>query len=333
MEFVPFQESMVEAGAKLLWGNYRALRGKGLTLLPQRFEELDSVQEALHRLLAQPRTMGLAAFLKGELRAYLLGTPTVNSIRGRHVWIHPAGLGIDSSFSLELFRDLYARLGAIWVHNGFFDHFLLTLNEPAWLEPWLRVGFGYEQAHALLDLETLDFDHPPNPQITVRQGNKTDRTLVQSFYDIIPRQHAAAPVWGVALPEDLPEIYEGYGELLDEEGTTTWLAFLDGHPVGLHVYRTLWDGVDLLVPAGAARLTVASTREEARGRGVSSTLLSVALQDAYSKGFRVCETDWRITNLLSSRHWESKGFKEVARRLVRKVDPRIVWADGYNVLA
>jgi GNAT superfamily N-acetyltransferase len=92
------------------------------------------------------------------------------------------------------------------------------------------------------------------------------------------------------------------------------------------------DGVDFLAPAGALRLTVASTVPEARGQGVSSTLLGVALQDAYARGYRVCETDWRITNLLSSRHWEGKGFKEVAKRLVRKVDQRIVWADGYNEL-
>lgn len=333
LEFIRFEDTMLDAAAELLCENYSSLRARGLALLPKSFEKLDNARKALKRIITQSKAMGLAAVEKGQLRAFLIGTPAVNPIRGRHVWIYPAGLGIDPTCSLELLRELYARLGEVWVRNGFFDHFILALNNPKWLEPWLRLGFAYEQAHALLDLDQFPFDSlSPNPEITVRRATEADRETVQSFYNIIPRQHAAPPVWGVALPEDLPEIYEGYGELLDEEGTTLWLAYWRGRPVGLHAYRTLLDGVDFLAPAGALRLTVASTVPEARGQGVSSTLLAVALQDAYARGYRVCETDWRITNLLSSRHWEGKGFKEVAKRLVRKVDQRIVWADGYNEL-
>ena len=237
-------------------------------------------REALQVILEQPQAMGLVALSEGKLMAFLIGCPAVNTLRGRHVWIHPAGIGVDPSCSLEILRDLYARLGAIWVRNGFFDHFVLTLAERDWLEPWLKLGFGFEQAHALLDLEKLDTASlSVNPRLIVRQAQQEDRGVVQSFSRIIPRAHAGAPVWGVALPEDVPEIYEGYGELLDEAGTTTWLAFMEEKPVGIQVYRTLPD---------------------------------------------------QGTNLLSSRHWPGLGFSPVAYRLVRKVDPRIAWADGYN---
>lgn len=334
MHFMSFEEHMLDDGAKLLSQNYRYLRSRGLSLLPQRFEEMLQAREALQAIWQQPKAMGLAALSEGKLLAFLVGCPAVNAIRGRHVWIHPAGIGVDPSCSLEILRDLYARLGAIWVKNGFFDHFVLTLAEQDWLEPWLKLGFGYEQAHALLDLDKLDTSNLSiNPRLIVRTAQQKDRSVVQSFSRIIPRAHADAPVWGVALPEDLPEIYEGYGELLDEEGTTIWLAFLDENPVGIQVYRTLPDeGTNLLIPSKSTRLTVASTIESARGMGVSSTLLACGLEDARSKGFQYCETDWRVTNLLSSRHWPRLGFSPVAYRLVRKVDPRIIWADGYNEL-
>lgn len=334
LQFVLCNEEMLDDGARLLSQNHRYLRGEGLSLLPQRFEEIGHARQALSAILHQPKAMGLAALSGGKLMAYLIGCPEVNAIRGRHVWIHPAGMGADTSCSLEIMRDLYSRLGVIWVKNGFFDHFALTLAQQDRLEPWLKLGFGYEQAHALLDLEKLDTSSfSTNPRLVVREATQKDRSVVQSFSRIIPQEHAGAPVWGVALPEDVPEIHEGYGELLEEKGTTTWLAFLHEKPVGIQVYRTLPNGgANLLIPNGTTRLTVASTIKDARAMGVSTTLLVRGLQDARSKGFRYCETDWRVTNLLSSRHWPRRGFLPVAYRLVRKVDPRIVWADGYNEL-
>lgn len=334
MQFVPFNETMIDAGAGLLAENYSHLRSKGLSLLPERFEEIATAREALLGVFEQPKAMGIAALSDGKLMAYLIGCPAVNAIRGRHVWIHPAGIGADSAYSLDILRDLYTHLGRVWVRNGFFDHFILTFAEGDWLIPWLNLGFASEQAHALMDLKKVHISRfSVNPRLVVREAGQEDRSIVQSFSRIIPREHAGAPVWGVALPEDIPEIHEGYGELLDEEGTTTWLAFLDNEPVGIQVYRTLPDqGINLLYPSKSTRLTVASTIEQARGMGVSTTLLARGLADALSKGFRYCETDWRVTNLLSSRHWPRRGFTPVGYRLVRKVDPRIVWADGYNEL-
>lgn len=326
---------MLDDAALIMSANYRSLRSQGLSLLPQRFEDQTYAREALRDLFRDPKAMGFAAFSEGRLMAYLIGTPAVNSIRGRHVWIHPAGLGVAPPVSLELLRDLYARLGAIWVRDGYFDHFVLTLAQQDWLAPWFNAGFAYEQVHALLNLEELDSPAlSMDPRLIIRQALPGDRSIVQSFSQIIPREHAAAPVWATALPEDLPEMYEGYGELLDEEGTTIWLAFLAEKAVGIQVYRTWPEGqVNLLIPTGAIRFVVGSTLEEARGMGISSTLLAASLKDALAKGFSYCETDWRITNLLSSRHWPKRGFVPVAYRLVRKVDPRIAWANGYSGLS
>lgn len=58
------------------------------------------MRERLCRPFSQPKAVGLAALLNGKLMAYLVGCPAVNAIQGRHVWIHPAGIGIDLSCSL-----------------------------------------------------------------------------------------------------------------------------------------------------------------------------------------------------------------------------------------
>jgi len=90
--------------------------------------------------------------------AYLIGCPAVNAVRGRHVWIHPAGIG------------------AVWV----------ALAQQDWLEPWFRLGFGYEQAHALLDLEKLDFSSLSiNPRFNIRKARQEDRGIVQSGLELL----------------------------------------------------------------------------------------------------------------------------------------------------
>jgi hypothetical protein len=52
------------------------------------------------------------------------------------------------------------------------------------------------------------------------------------------------------------------------------------------------------------------------------------LAQAARAGFRYCETDWRSANLLASRFWPRQGFRPVAYRLARRIDPRIAWANG-----
>ena len=73
---------------------------------------------------------------------------------------------------------------------------------------------------------------------------------------------------------------------------------------------------------------MAATHPELRGRGVGSALTRVGLADAAAHGYTACVVDWRVTNLLSSRFWPRQGFQPAVYRLVRRVDPRIIWAQG-----
>jgi hypothetical protein len=85
-----------------------------------------------------------------------------------------------------------------------------------------------------------------------------------------------------------------------------WLAFCEGRVAAMQGYWPAEEAEeDLLVAAGCCELEVAGTCAWARGRGM---------------------TDWRSTNLLSSRFWPRQGFRPAAYRLVRRVDERITWA-------
>lgn len=101
------------------------------------------------------------------------------------------------------------------------------------------------------------------------------RNLNTEMSNTIPSQVASAPSLGAALPEMLPDLSDGYAQLLDEENAQFGAAFEE-------------DG------------TIASciaTREGFRGKGLSSQLLSIVLNEAKQAGFEFFKTVWRMANL------------------------------------
>jgi len=58
---------------------------------------------------------------------------------------------------------------------------------------------------------------------------------------------------------------------------------------------------------------------EARGRGVGTALTNAGFAWAHEAGYRTMVTDWRVTNLLSSRFWPTRGFRTSFLRLYRSI--------------
>ncbi|HWI53857.1 MAG TPA: hypothetical protein VNT01_17095, partial [Symbiobacteriaceae bacterium] len=70
----------------------------------------------------------------------------------------------------------------------------------------------------------------------------------------------------------------------------------------------------------------AATRPDLRGRGIMQAMTRGALDHAYGAGYTHMITDWRSTNLLSSRAWPRLGFRPTHYRLTRRIDEKILWA-------
>jgi GNAT superfamily N-acetyltransferase len=56
-----------------------------------------------------------------------------------------------------------------------------------------------------------------------------------------------------------------------------------------------------------------------RGGGVGLRLTQAAFAWARARGHDVIVTDWRVTNLLSSRFWPARGFRTTFLRLYRSI--------------
>jgi GNAT superfamily N-acetyltransferase len=330
LRILPLEHDHLPAAGALLaarHGRDRAVRPG----LPARFEDPAMAAQAVRAALQRPHAAGYAALVNGKVVAYLAGDLAISEVWGRSGWVRTAGCAYDPAAGVEVVRDLYAALGAAWVRQGVFAHFaLVPVTDLALIQAWFALSFGIEQVHALLDLETLDAAAPPAPEgIEIRRAGPGDGSRLAELSDVIWKVQTQAPVWGVMLPESVAETRAGWAELAEDATATVWLA-LDGDDLlGMQGYWPAEESDDnLLIPPRTVELSVAGTRPAARGRGVNTALTAHGLAQARAAGFRVCETDWRSTNLLSSRFWPRRGFVPSVYRLARRVDQRIAWAVG-----
>jgi GNAT superfamily N-acetyltransferase len=328
IEIIPFHDDLIAQAGELLAARQRRDRS-ALPELPARFEDPQTAGAAVTALWQKPHTTGSAAIENDRLIGYLIGETVIDSLWGRSAWVRPAGMGLAAGQEAELMRRLYAATSARWVDYGIFFHFSVTpVLDTELIQAWFSLSFGIEQVHALLDLNQIDEQSFTLPAgLEIRRAGPQDREALASLSEIIWRHQVQGPVWGIHMPES--EERQGWVELADDPTVTVWLAFLQGEAVASQGYfpsETSAD--DLLIPEHCARLTIAATRETMRGRGIQLALTRHGLLQARKAGYRFVETDWRSANLEAARFWPRQGFRPVAYRLVRRIDPRIAWARG-----
>jgi GNAT superfamily N-acetyltransferase len=116
-------------------------------------------------------------------------------------------------------------------------------------------------------------------------------------------------------------------EWLAEEKHVLWMASRNGEAVA---YLRFEPSEGLVLPTSAqttVSITGAYTREDLRGTGIGTALLRIGLQWAASEGYTHCSVDFESANLPGSGFW-LRHFSPVTHSLVRRVDPRLAWANA-----
>jgi ribosomal protein S18 acetylase RimI-like enzyme len=289
---------------------------------------------------SKPDASGVVALFAGRMIGYLIGVPQIDMVWGRSVWVYLSGHAVDRTnrtYGAEVYRDLYAALSPTWVSFGCFTHFALipASDQPA-LEAWFALSFGKEQAHGIRETAEASALAPPvDASLEIRRATLADLDASLELDDIIPLHQSRAPVYapywfGEYSPSgNKEEIRQESSELLEDEHAKLWLALRNERIVGYQLYlpATPTSKMDnLIIPEQCSYLAIAATREEEQGRGVGRALTAHGLTADFAAGYTHCITDWRVTNLLSSRFWPRQGFRPVAYRLSRRLDERIAWS-------
>lgn len=217
--------------------------------------------------------------------------------------------------------------------KGYFYHCaLVPASNPHLLQIWFCLGFGYEQAHGLLSLEKRPYNEFSTGNlegIQIRLATPEDREEIADVSQLIRTYQAKSPIFGVALPEDAAKIRDGYSRLVDDSQVDLWIAKKADQIISFQTYfPTESDPSAFMTPDHCVELGIAATRPEYRGLGVQYALTGRGLAHAKAKGYHYCMTDWRVTNLQSSRYWPRQGFEPVVYRVSRLIDSRISWARG-----
>jgi len=339
IEMVPFCDRHLEEAAALLarrHHNDRVLE----PALPERFTQGAVARAAVEVTWSKPEAYGMVALDVGGMIGYLIGVPQIDSIWGRSVWVPLAGHAVDRTHSPEVYRDLYAALSPLWVAHGCYAHYaLIPASDRSALDAWFALSFGKEHAHGICETADASALSPPiDPTLTIRRAELADLDASIELDEVIPRHQSRAPVYAPFWFDD----YAPFGkkeairqeslEFLQDERVKVWLALRNGRIVGSQLFMPAFphfDPIDtMMIPEQCSFLGAATTREEEQGRGVGRALTAHGLAADHVMGYTHCLTDWRVTNLLSSRFWPRQGFRPVAYRLSRRLDERIAWAHG-----
>ena len=139
---------------------------------------------------------------------------------------------------------------------------------------------------------------------------------------LLAEHQALSPVFGGLHPEDPEEVRAEIVEDLANPEIGTLVAELGDRVVGnfvvVPIEMSSTHGRSRR-PEGAALLGWAATRSDVRGDGAGLGLTEATLRWARDKGYEVMVTDWRATNLLSSRFWPRRGFRPTFYRLYRSI--------------
>ena len=316
LQLRPFADEHLDDAAALLAERHRCHR-LAEPLLPEAFEDPASARQAPSSSTRAEGASGSVALRGGRLVGYLIGSRRSGAMWGESAWIETPGHAAEDA---ETVRDLYGAAAAGWVESGVTRHYaLVPATDAALVDAWFRLGFGQQQGLGIREVPAEAARLPDG--VTVRRAGPADVDTVLQL-DILGDFQAGPPTFAATTPPDPAELRAEVEEELADEDSPLFVAELDGSPVGLASaapvsHSSLHGG--LARPEGAGILGYAAVLPEARGSGAGLALTEAVYAWCRERRYGKVVVDWRVTNLLSSRFWPSRGFGTSFLRLYRSI--------------
>ena len=319
-EILPFAEEHVPAAAQLLAQRHRRHR-VAEPLLSPRFEDPRAAEVEVTEAWKADAASGAVAVRGDQVVGYVLGAPKSNPIWGPNLWVESAGLAVAESEDVDLMRDVYARAAARWVDEGRTAQYVLVPAHDAGLvDAWFRLGFGQQQAHAVRENLTT----PPTVRegLTIRAAEREDIPMLARLEVELPKHQGLTPCFSAGEMGSVEESTKEWEEDWGDPAFHVVVAEHDGSVVGSAVGCALTmsnSNGGLMRPDSAGFLGFAAVFPEARGLGAGRALGESIMAWSGEAGYDCVATDWRQTNLLSSRAWTALGFRPTFLRLHRTI--------------
>lgn len=316
----PFSADALDAAARLLAARHAAQRRIEPGLDPA-YETVQAARTAIGGLLATEGATSAMATRGGSLIGYLIGTPRAKSW-GPNVWVEGAGHALAAD-ETEVLRDLYARLAADWVAAGITSHYaIVPATDPLLVETWSRVGFGLMHTHAIREVPRPDETWVAPPGVVIRAAERRDIPILGRLDLVLQEHQRDSPVFSGVEMTSLEDAVNSFEEDFDDPRFTTVVAEHSGLVVGSGIGCSIVESSEhrgIVRPNDAGFLGFAAVLPEARGLGAGRAIGEAIVFWARDAGYATVVTDWRETNLLSSRTWPRLGFRPTFRRMFRAI--------------
>jgi GNAT superfamily N-acetyltransferase len=314
--FEPLVEDHLDGAAVLLAARHASMR-RVEPALDRRYEEPGEARAEISQLLTRDGASGVVGLRDGEVAGYVLGVP-LDEIWGPNVWVESAG---HAASEPELVRDLYGAAAATWVAEGRTSHYaVVPATDPELVDAWFRLGFGHQHVHALG--EPLEEAPMPPEGVVVRRARREDIEVLVRLELSLNEHQVLSPVFSGVGPPSFEETRAEWDEDFDDPKYTTFVAERGGVVLGSAIGCPIEASSmhrSLALPRGAGFLGFAAVLPEQRGLGLGRVLGETILAWAKDAGYPAVVTDWRMTNLLSSRTWPRLGFRPTFFRLLRAI--------------
>ncbi len=316
VEVLPFSDEHVVGAGELLAARHRRHR-EAEGLLSARYEDPALAREEVAAAYTLPDASGSVAVDGSRVVGYLLGAPKGGSAWGDNVWVESSGHAVEEA---ETARALYAVAAARWLDEGRRAQYaLLPAHDKELLAAWFRLAFGHQHSHGIREPAAAG---PVQDGLTVRQPARSEIPVLARLDMVLTDHQALSPTFSSGPPDVYEERVADWEEDFDNPKFWNVVVEHDGAIVGSAVGCALEVSSSHVGPArpdNAAFLGFAAVFPGARGLGVGRALGEAVSAWALAEGYPSIVTDWRETNLLSSRAWRGLGYRDTFTRLHRLV--------------
>jgi len=316
-EILPFTDEHLDAAGELLAARHRRQR-EAEPLLPVRFEGAAAARAEVEEAWRKDGASGAVSVEGARITGYLVGAPRPDPTWGPNLWVELAGHAVEDP---ELARDLYGGAAGRWVDEGRIRHYaIVPATDTRLVDAWFHVGFGLQHVQAIRELSGEQETSASSIQVGTAEERDLDDLV--ALAPLLAEHQALSPVFGSVPPDDPDEVRAEILEELANPGYGNLVAEIDDRVVGNFYVVPVEESsmhIGLGRPEGASFLGFAVTHPDVRGEGAGLALTEASFRWARERGYEVMVTDWRATNLLSSRFWPRRGFRPTFLRLYRSI--------------
>lgn len=286
-------------------------------------------EELLGKLLAEPYAEAACARVRGgEFAGYLAALPldldaddpAVLHSHPRSALVPFGGHALRAGRETDALRALYAVVAERLVEQRRLVHYVDLPASDSAAMAWFRLGFGLDMVRGVMQVRPRGRQPRGVDALGIRRAGLGDLDRIGRMSAESARQQQRSAVFLPQPDAALAALRTHCSDALTDARSAAWVAARRGEEIGMVLLTPA--GPNPMLPPACVELGEAYVAPSARGEGISRILLATALAWAYDNGYRHISARWHATSPLAAGHWPAVGFKPVAYRLQRVLDPR-----------